>query len=70
MGEFFCEWAFRLKMVFFLFLFFVLANDWIGGCRFTGLQEIQQKIEGRTSVLNGIYWLPQVVGGTGFIVSS
>ncbi|KAK0635579.1 hypothetical protein B0T17DRAFT_48705 [Bombardia bombarda] len=40
---------------------------WIAG--FTGLPPIYDALP-TTSVTNGIYWLPQVVGGTGFIVSS
>ncbi|KAK3327314.1 hypothetical protein B0T19DRAFT_421393 [Cercophora scortea] len=39
---------------------------WIAG--FTGLPPILDALS--TPAANGVYWLPQVVGGTGFIVSS
>ncbi|KAI8669344.1 hypothetical protein NCS57_00749200 [Fusarium keratoplasticum] len=39
---------------------------WISG--FTALPPILKNLS--TPALNGVYWLPQVVGGTGFIVSS
>ncbi|KAI3322761.1 hypothetical protein HD806DRAFT_499265 [Xylariaceae sp. AK1471] len=39
---------------------------WIAG--FTSLPSIYDGLT--TPVTNGVYWLPQVVGGTGFIVSS
>ncbi|KAK0638879.1 hypothetical protein B0T16DRAFT_422036 [Cercophora newfieldiana] len=39
---------------------------WISG--FTALPPINTSLP--TPALNGIYWLPQVVGGTGFIISS
>ncbi|KAK4219166.1 hypothetical protein QBC37DRAFT_368168 [Rhypophila decipiens] len=42
---------------------------WIAG--FTGLPPIYDALMGYgPGAVNGIYWLPQVVGGTGFIVSS
>ncbi|KAI3340660.1 hypothetical protein F4824DRAFT_397110 [Ustulina deusta] len=39
---------------------------WISG--FTALPSIQDRLS--TSAVNGVYWLPQVVGGVGFIISS
>ncbi|RTE71484.1 hypothetical protein BHE90_014109 [Fusarium euwallaceae] len=39
---------------------------WISG--FTALPPILKNLS--TPALNGVYWLPQVIGGTGFIVSS
>ncbi|KAI1353371.1 hypothetical protein F5Y01DRAFT_59510 [Xylaria sp. FL0043] len=39
---------------------------WISG--FTALPPIQDRLS--TAALNGAYWLPQVVGGVGFIISS
>ncbi|KAI1328325.1 hypothetical protein F5Y16DRAFT_159010 [Xylariaceae sp. FL0255] len=39
---------------------------WIAG--FTGLPPIYNSLS--LPAVNGIYWLPQVVGGTGFIISS
>ncbi|KAK6526479.1 hypothetical protein TWF694_005065 [Orbilia ellipsospora] len=39
---------------------------WIAG--FTGLPPIYNSLS--VPLANGVYWLPQVVGGTGFIVSS
>nr|GAT46672.1 predicted protein [Mycena chlorophos] len=41
---------------------------WISG--FTGLPEIQNSISSNVGVLDGIFWTPQVVGGTGFIIAS
>ena len=41
---------------------------WISG--FTGLPAIFDALEPVTGAVNGIFWLPQVIGGTGFIVSS
>ncbi|EAU82855.2 integral membrane protein [Coprinopsis cinerea okayama7 len=41
---------------------------WISG--FTALPAIQEAIEHRTGVYAGIFWVPQVVGGMGFIISS
>ncbi|TKA63060.1 hypothetical protein B0A55_10184, partial [Friedmanniomyces simplex] len=40
---------------------------WISG--FTALPGIYNVIENHVPVLNGVYWVPQVVGGSGFIVS-
>ncbi|KAI0517171.1 hypothetical protein F5B22DRAFT_131506 [Xylaria bambusicola] len=39
---------------------------WISG--FTALPSIQGRLS--TPAVNGVYWLPQVVGGVGFIISS
>ena len=39
---------------------------WISG--FTALPGINNKL-GSQGLLNGIYWAPQIVGGTGFIIS-
>jgi len=41
---------------------------WISG--FTGLPEIQASIKENTPLLDGIFWSPQVIGGSGFIISS
>ncbi|TFK47152.1 hypothetical protein OE88DRAFT_820311 [Heliocybe sulcata] len=41
---------------------------WISG--FTALPEIQDAIEDNIPLLNGVFWSPQVVGGSGFIISS
>ena len=39
-------------------------------CRFTGLPEVQAVITQKVSLLDGIFWAPQVIGGCGFIISS
>ncbi|KIK70293.1 hypothetical protein GYMLUDRAFT_150661, partial [Collybiopsis luxurians FD-317 M1] len=55
----------------FLAAFFQLCGAsifWISG--FTALPEIQDAISTKTGVLDGVFWTPQVVGGTGFIISS
>ena len=39
---------------------------WISG--FTALPSINNKL-GSQGLLDGIYWVPQIVGGTGFIIS-
>ncbi|KZT25040.1 hypothetical protein NEOLEDRAFT_1066131 [Neolentinus lepideus HHB14362 ss-1] len=41
---------------------------WISG--FTALPEVQDAILDNTPLLNGVFWSPQVVGGSGFIISS
>ncbi|KAJ2915846.1 hypothetical protein MD484_g4562, partial [Candolleomyces efflorescens] len=41
---------------------------WISG--FTALPTIQLAIKNRTGVLDGVFWVPQVVGGMGFVISS
>lgn len=41
---------------------------WISG--FTAIPQINSALSNYTPALNGAYWLPQVVGGTGFIISS
>ena len=41
---------------------------WISG--FTGLPPIFDALQPVTGAVNGVFWLPQVIGGTGFIVSS
>ncbi|KDQ54578.1 hypothetical protein JAAARDRAFT_160654 [Jaapia argillacea MUCL 33604] len=41
---------------------------WISG--FSGLPEIQTAIENNTPLLSGAYWTPQVIGGSGFMISS
>lgn len=41
---------------------------WISG--FTGLPPIFDALEPVTGAVNGMFWLPQVIGGTGFIISS
>ncbi|TFK72787.1 hypothetical protein BDN72DRAFT_281817 [Pluteus cervinus] len=41
---------------------------WISG--FTGLPEVQAVITQKVSLLDGIFWAPQVIGGCGFIISS
>jgi len=37
---------------------------------FTGLPEILNAIENNSPLLDGIFWSPQVIGGSGFIISS
>jgi len=41
---------------------------WISG--FTAIPTIQDAISPHTGLLDGIFWTPQVVGGSGFIISS
>lgn len=41
---------------------------WISG--FTGLPEIQNAIMENTPLLNGVYWTPQVIGASGFVISA
>lgn len=38
--------------------------------RFTGLPEIQSSIASKTSLQNGVFWTPQVIGGSGFVISA
>jgi hypothetical protein len=38
--------------------------------RFTGIPEIFDVLQEHPAALKGAYWTPQVVGGTGFIISS
>ncbi|KAJ5443904.1 uncharacterized protein N7458_007776 [Penicillium daleae] len=45
--------------------FFAATVFWIAG--FTGLPGILDHLSQR--VTNGVYWVPQIVGGTGFIIS-
>ncbi|KAF9064282.1 hypothetical protein BDP27DRAFT_1230754 [Rhodocollybia butyracea] len=48
--------------------FWAATIFWISG--FTALPEIQNTISTETGVQDGTFWTPQVVGGTGFIISS
>ncbi|TFK41438.1 hypothetical protein BDQ12DRAFT_645878 [Crucibulum laeve] len=41
---------------------------WISG--FTAIPQIHTAIENNTPLLNGAFWSPQVVGGSGFIISA
>jgi len=41
---------------------------WISG--FTGLPQVQKSISDNTPLLNGVFWTPQVIGGSGFIISA
>jgi len=41
---------------------------WIAG--FTSIPTIQTAIKPKTQLLNGVYWSPQVIGGTGFVISA
>ncbi|KLO15213.1 hypothetical protein SCHPADRAFT_871507 [Schizopora paradoxa] len=41
---------------------------WISG--FTGLPQVQNSIMNDTPLLNGVFWTPQVIGGSGFIISA
>ncbi|KAJ6532769.1 hypothetical protein DFH09DRAFT_134102 [Mycena vulgaris] len=41
---------------------------WISG--FTAIPAIQTAIKPHTGLLNGVFWTPQVIGGTGFIIAS
>ncbi|KAJ3508693.1 hypothetical protein NLJ89_g5616 [Agrocybe chaxingu] len=55
----------------FLAAFFQLIGAtifWISG--FTAIPQIQSAIEDKTDLFNGVFWTPQVVGGSGFIISS
>jgi len=38
--------------------------------RFTALPTIQQAVSKHSGVIDGVYWIPQVIGGSGFIISS
>ena len=40
---------------------------WISG--FTAIPEIQAQLESNQAAVNGAFWVPQIVGGSGFIVS-
>jgi hypothetical protein len=44
----------------------LISLQWISG--FTALPPIYNRLT-TTAAQNGAYWLPQVIGGTGFIVS-
>jgi hypothetical protein len=44
----------------------LISLQWISG--FTALPPIYDRLT-TTAAQNGAYWLPQVIGGTGFIVS-
>jgi hypothetical protein len=44
----------------------LIPLQWISG--FTALPPIYDRLT-TTTAQNGAYWLPQVIGGTGFIVS-
>jgi len=41
---------------------------WISG--FTALPSIQNTIMTETGVLDGVFWTPQVIGGSGFVISA
>jgi hypothetical protein len=41
---------------------------WISG--FTALPTIQQAVSKHSAAIDGVYWTPQVIGGSGFIISS
>lgn len=41
---------------------------WISG--FTAIPTIQSAIMSKTGLLDGVFWTPQVIGGSGFIISS
>ncbi|KAF9484834.1 hypothetical protein BDN70DRAFT_872097 [Pholiota conissans] len=41
---------------------------WISG--FTAIPTIQDAISTHTGLLAGVFWVPQVIGGTGFVISS
>ncbi|KAF8869391.1 hypothetical protein BD779DRAFT_1614490 [Infundibulicybe gibba] len=70
-----CRWySFDTKYfheVGFLAAFFQLCAAsifWISG--FTAIPTIQSAIMSRTGLLDGVFWTPQVVGGSGFIISA
>ncbi|KAE9390305.1 hypothetical protein BT96DRAFT_349852 [Gymnopus androsaceus JB14] len=48
--------------------FWAATIFWISG--FTALPSIQNTIMTETGVLDGVFWTPQVIGGTGFIISA
>ena len=48
---------------------FTIQFAWIVAS-FTGLPEIQNAIMDNTPLLDGVFWTPQVIGGTGFVISS
>ncbi|CAK5272160.1 unnamed protein product [Mycena citricolor] len=63
-GKYFHEIGFLAAFV----QYWAATIFWISG--FTGLPAIQDAITSNTGLLDGVYWTPQVIGGTGFIISS
>jgi hypothetical protein len=48
-----------------------LSNVLINFCRWTGTPEILTPIENKGSALeNGVYWVPQIIGASGFVIAS
>jgi hypothetical protein len=37
---------------------------------FTAIPTIQDAISPHTGLLDGVFWVPQVIGGTGFVISA
>ncbi|KAJ7793407.1 hypothetical protein B0H14DRAFT_148789 [Mycena olivaceomarginata] len=63
-GKYFHELGFVAAFV----QFWAATIFWISG--FTALPAITTAIESRTALFNGVFWTPQVIGGTGFVISS
>ncbi|KIY50007.1 hypothetical protein FISHEDRAFT_65014 [Fistulina hepatica ATCC 64428] len=63
-GKYFHELGFLAAFV----QFWAATIFWI--CGYTGLPGILDAIGTRTGLLDGVFWTPQVVGGSGFIISS
>ncbi|KAJ7484376.1 hypothetical protein FB451DRAFT_82817 [Mycena latifolia] len=63
-GKYFHELGFLAAFV----QYWAATIFWISG--FTAIPAIQTAIKSRTDVLDGVFWTPQVIGGTGFIIAS
>ncbi|KAJ6616516.1 hypothetical protein B0H10DRAFT_1397839 [Mycena sp. CBHHK59/15] len=63
-GKYFHELGFVAAFV----QYWAATIFWISG--FTGLPTIQESIMPKTGLIDGVFWTPQVIGGTGFIISS
>ncbi|KAJ7054497.1 hypothetical protein C8F01DRAFT_1163582 [Mycena amicta] len=63
-GKYFHELGFLAAFV----QYWAATIFWISG--FTAIPTIQNAIMPHTGVLDGVFWTPQVVGGSGFIIAS
>ncbi|KAF7338729.1 hypothetical protein MSAN_02195100 [Mycena sanguinolenta] len=63
-GKYFHELGFVAAFV----QFWAATIFWISG--FTALPTIMTAIETKPRLFNGVFWTPQVIGGTGFIIAS
>jgi hypothetical protein len=53
-----------------LFLFLALTDCLCIFISFTAIPEIQTAIMPKQGLLDGVFWTPQVIGGSGFIIAS